>query len=75
MMITSDSTEYATTPEAAQARHDEMQHKANVEDRGRQGADSWEDCDVYACREAQANMGRDQVCTTCHGTGRVKTRP
>jgi len=67
--------EYATTPKAAQARHDEMQHKANVEAQGRQGTDSWEDCDVYACREAQANMARDQVCPTCHGAGRVKTRP
>ena len=67
--------EYATTSEAAQARHDQMQHKANREDQGRQGADSWEDCDVYACQAAQANMGRDQVCPNCHGTGRVKTRP
>ena len=77
MMITSDSTEYATTPEAAQARHDNMQHKAHREDRGRQGqgADSWEDCDVYACQAAQANMGRDQVCPNCRGTGRVKSRP
>jgi len=35
--------EYATTPEAAQRRHDEMQHKANVKLQGRQGTDSWED--------------------------------
>ena len=68
-------SEYATTPKAAQARHEEMEHKANVEAYGRQGADSWEDCDVYACQAAQANMGRDQVCPNCHGTGRVTTRP